>query len=509
MGTKRTKPLTAEEREHGVDPSAPAETSLDPEDWGAFRSLGHRMIDDMVDYLETVRERPAWRAIPAEAREALAEPVPRQAQGEEAVYRDFTRWVLPFPVGNIHPRFWGWVQGTGTPLGMLAEMLAAGMNPNASGFHQSSTYVELRVLDWLKELLGFPAEASGLLVTGGSVANLVGLAAARHSRAGFDVRRAGLQSGEPPRTCYASTETHSSVQKAVELLGMGTDSLRQVATRDDFSVDVDALRSSIRLDRSEGRRPLFVVGNAGTVNTGAVDDLEALADLCVEEGLWLHVDGAFGALAWLVPGLRPLLRGMDRADSIAFDLHKWMYMPYDVGCVLVRRAEDQESTFALTPPYLSRIGGVSQLHTLFSDLGLELSRSFRALKVWMSFKAHGIDKYAALIDQNVSQAQHLARRVAEGRDLELLPPGPLNIVCFRYAPQGAPREALDELNRQILVRLHEEGIAVPSSTVLGGRFFLRVAITNHRTRCSDLDLLVREVERLGDEGWARMAGELS
>jgi glutamate/tyrosine decarboxylase-like PLP-dependent enzyme len=477
--------------------TAPPEETLDPRDWGPIRELGHRMLDDMMDYLETVRERPAWVSMPDEVERKLKEPLPLEPQGEEAAYRDFRERVLPYPIGNIHPRFWGWVQGTGSALDMLSEMLAAGMNPNAAGFRQASTFVELQVLDWLREMLGYPEGASGILVSGGSVANMVGLAVARNSRAGFDLRRAGLHGG-PGLTLYASSETHSSVQRSVELMGLGSEALRLIPAREDLTLDLQALEAAIREDRSAGLRPITVIGHAGTVNSGAVDDLEALADLCHREELWLHVDGAFGALAWLSPELRPRLRGMERADSLAFDLHKWMYLPYEVGCTLVRDAEAHRKAFALMPSYLSRMeAGVACIPPLFSDYGMELSRGFRALKVWMALKARGVRRYARLIEQNVAQAAYLTEKIRESPRLELAAPAPLNIVCFRVAFPNLPLAESNDRNRCILEEIQEQGIAVPSTTVLDGRLCIRVAITNHRTTRSDLDLLVREVERLG------------
>ncbi len=476
----------------------PREETLDPRDWRAFRALAHRMLDDMVSYLETVRDRPVWQPMPEAVRRSFEEPLPLDPQGQERAYRDFLEHVLPYPQGNIHPRFWGWVNGTGTPLAMLAEMLAAGMNPNLAGYDHAATLVETQVLAWLKEMLGFPPTASGLLVSGGSMANLVGLAVARDRQAGLDLRRQGLKRAEQPLTVYASEEVHSSVQKAVELLGLGSDGLRRVAVRKDLTLDLDALARALREDRRAGLRPIAVVGTAGTVNTGAIDDLDALADLCRGEGLWLHVDGAFGALAAISPRLRPLVRGLERADSLAFDLHKWLYMPYEAGCALVRSAEDHRATFSLLPPYLQAArGGLAAVPPVFSERGVELSRGFKALKVWLSFKAHGVRKFARLIEQNVAQARHLAQCIEEAPDLELMAPVPLNVVCFRFrAPDLAPAD-LDELNREILVRLQESGVAAPSSTVLQGRFCLRAAITNHRTRRSDLDLLVDESVRLG------------
>ncbi len=477
-----------------------AEESLDPESWDELRSLGHRMVDDLLTYLQTVRERPVWRPIPADVRARFKGPVPREPEGAERAYADFREYVLPHPMGNIHPRFWGWVMGTGTPLGALAEMLAAGMNPNMGGADHVPNHVEAQVLDWCKEMLGFPPQASGLLLSGGSMANLVGLAVARSARAGFDVRKRGVRAAEGPLTVYGSVEMHSSIQKAVELLGLGSEGLRLVPANADFEIDLGALERMLREDRASGCRPLCIVGNAGTVGTGAIDDLRGLAELSARERVWFHVDGAFGSLAVLVPEYRSRLAGMERADSIAFDLHKWMYVPFEAGCTLVRDAEAHRQAFSLRPDYLTHAERGLAAGTLwFSDYGIQLTRGFRALKVWMSLKEHGLEKYARLVRQNIEQARYLAERIREAPDLEVLAPVPLNIVCFRYVAPGRDDGALDALNQELLIQLHEQGIAVPSNLTLGGRFALRVAITNHRSRREDFDLLVRETRRIGAE----------
>lgn len=478
--------------------SSKVEETLDPQDWSAFRRFAHRALDDMLSYLETVRERPAWQPVPEATRRALEEPLPREPQGVEAVYRDFLEHVLPYPYGNIHPRFWGWVNGTGTPLALVADMLASGMNSNLASFQQAATYVERQVISWLQELIGLPAGASGLMVSGGSMANLVGLTVARNS-VGHDVTADGLHAREPRLVLYGSDQTHNSVDKAVGILGLGRSALRHIPTTGDFTIDLAALTKRIDQDRREGRRPFCVVATAGTVNTGAIDDLEAIADLCIREGLWLHVDGAIGALVAASPSLRPRVAGLERADSVAIDLHKWLYQPMEAGCVLVRDGETHRAAFHAEADYLRPLrGGVTARGPNFTDYGPQLSRSFKALKVWMSLKAEGIAKFGRLIEQNVAQARHLADLVEEAPALELLAPAPLNIVCFRYVAPGLDEPSLDDINERLLVALQESGVAVPNSTRIRGRFTLRVAITNHRTRRSDLDLLVREVLRLGD-----------
>ena len=474
------------------------EESLDPEDWQLMRTLGHRMVDDMLTYLQTVRDRHVWQPIPSEVKAYLNQPVPMKPQGPEQTYQDFLEYVLPHPMGNIHPRFWGWVIGTGTPLGMLADMLAAGMNPNVGGADHVANYVELQVLDWCKEMLAYPAEASGLLVSGGSMANLVGLTVARNTKAEFDLRQQGIYACPRKMTLYGSKETHSSVQKAVELLGLGSDAFRQIRVNEDFQIDLSELEAAIARDRKAGCQPFCVVGNAGTVNTGAIDDLERLAHICEGEKLWFHLDGAFGALAALSPELRPLLAGMEKADSLAFDLHKWMYMPYEVGCALVRQEEVHRKAFALTPDYLTHSErGLAGGKIWFSDYGVQLSRGFRALKVWMSIKEHGVQKYAKLIQQNVEQARYLAKLVEDSADLQLLAPVPLNIVCFRFVADQQKDETLNELNKELLIQLHESGVVAPSYTLINGKYALRVAITNHRSRRQDFEVLADEVVRLG------------
>ena len=472
--------------------------TLDPENWDEMRALAHRMVDDAMDYLERVRERPIWKPVPEATKKAMRAPLPVEGKDASVVYEEFRRDVLPHTMGNIHPRFWGWVIGTGTPFGALADLMASTMNPNMGGGDQGPNYVELQVLSWLKEMLGYPAEASGILVSGGSMANLVGLAVARNAKAQGDVAQAGLQGAARPMVLYASSETHNSVHKAVSLLGLGRDALHEIPVDAAYRIDVPALRRAISEDRAAGKQPFAVVGNAGTVNTGAIDPLPQLADLCRAEDLWFHVDGAFGALAAIAPGLRELVRGMERADSLAFDLHKWMYVNYEVGCALVRWPEKHRAAFVSPAEYLAHLTrGLPAGPIWFNEYGVQLSRGFRALKVWMSLLEHGVAKYGRLVAQNCDQARYLEALVGREPELTMMAPVPLNIVCFRFAPRGLDDARADAVNEEILYGLQESGTAVPSSTTLRGRFSIRVCLCNHRTRREDLDLLVREVLERG------------
>jgi len=478
----------------------PTEETLDPQDWQAMRELGHRMVDDMMHYLQTIREQPAWRPLPAQVKEHFKQTLPIAPQGDERAYQDFLENVLPYPHGNIHPRYWGFVNGTGSALGMLSEMLAATVNPNVGGGDHSAVYVERQVLDWCKEMLGYPLQANGILVSGGSMANLMGLAIARNTQTEFDIRNEGVRAAPGLMTVYCSSETHSSVQKAVELLGLGRKALRQVPVDRDYRLDLASLKKMLAADRAASHLPFCIVGNAGTVNTGAIDPLDTLADVCQREKLWFHVDGAFGALAYLAPELRDQLAGMERGDSLAFDLHKWMYLPYEAGCLLVKNKSAHEKAFAVVPTYLApHERGLMAGPPWFANYGVQLSRGFRALKIWLAFKAHGIEKFRRLIHQNILQARYLAQLVQESPSLELMAPAPLNIVCFRFTAKQLDEAGHNEVNRRILMELHEHGIAVPTSTVLRGKYVLRAAITNHRSRREDFAVLARETIRIGDE----------
>ena len=470
----------------------PADSLLDPEDWEQFRAMGHRMLDDMIDYVRTVRERPVWQSPSVDARRGLQAGLPRESSSIADVYEAFKQHILPYPTGNIHPRFWGWVMGNGTPVGMLADLLGSAMNCHVSGYDQAATLVERQVIGWLAEMLGYPTNASGLLVSGGTVANLIGVTIARNHYSGTDVRNSGINPAvSGPLTLYGSSATHGWAERSCDLLGLGTTGFRKVPVDDHDRMRIDELERMLRDDRARGCRPLCIVGTAGTVATGATDDLNALADLARAEHLWFHVDGAFGALAKLSPKYRHLVNGLERADSVAFDLHKWGYMQYETGVVLVRDAQLHEDAFSFAPSYLENFtGGIAIKPTEFASRGIQLSRGFRALRVWMNLSVYGVNKLGAAIERNIEDCQYLSARIDAHPDLELLAPAAMNVVCFRLKPAGLSEPELDTLNARVLVGIQESGIAVPSSARIRGRFAIRVAHTNHRTIRSDFDLLI-------------------
>jgi aromatic-L-amino-acid decarboxylase len=474
--------------------------SLDPTDWSAMRALAHRAVDESFDWLSNVRERPVWTATPAAIQAKFHEPLPHAPQGAERAYQDFIEWVRPYPMGNVHPRFWSWFMGNGTAMGAIGDFLAAIVNPNMGGGNHAAIHVESQVLDWCKEMIGLPISAGGVLVSGASMANLIGLTVARNRATSVDVRNDGIGALPGALAFYASCEVHSCMQKSLELLGLGSNALRKVPVNSQYQIDIAALMSMIAADRQNGVIPACVIGTAGTINTGSVDDLRNLAEVCRREKLWFHVDGAIGGVVTLAPKHRQLMAGIDMADSVALDLHKWLHVPFEAGCALVRDAGEQRAAFALTPAYLEHATrGLASGSLWFSEYGPQLSRGFRALKIWLSFKEHGLDKFGRLIDQNIAQAQELAALVKAQPELELMAPVALDIVCFRYRPAGVAAEALNALNEELLVRLHESGVAAPSYTTLNGQYCLRAAIANHRTRSEDLRMMIETVLQLGAE----------
>ena len=444
------------------------------------------MLDDMFDHLETLRARPVWQPIPPAVRASFHEPLPKAPTDVADVHARFMQQVLPYAVGNAHPRFMGWVHGGGTAVGMLAEMLAAGLNANLGGRDQMPLEVERQIVRWMRELFGFPQTANGVFVTGSSMANLIGVLVARTRALGIDSRRSGLAAEGLRLTAYAGASAHGCVAQAMAIAGLGTAALRLVPLDAQHRMDIASLARMIAADRAAGLQPFFVVGTAGTVDVGAIDDLTALATVARRENVWFHVDGALGALGMLAPDVAPLLAGIERADSIALDFHKWGQVPYDAGFVLVRDDARQLDTFAAPAAYLARHArGLAGGSPWPCDLGPDLSRGFRALKTWFTIVAHGTDQLGAAISHTCALARYLRDRVEACPELELLAPVALNIVCFRYRCADA-----DRVNAEIVADLHESGIAVPSTTTLHHQLAIRAAIVNHRTVASDIDALI-------------------
>ncbi len=462
--------------------------SLDPEDWTELRALGHRVLDDMFDYVAQVREGPVWQSMPDSVRQSFQSPLPHAPADPAAIYDEVQRHVTPYATGNVHPGFMGWVHGGGNPVGMLAELIAAGLNANLGGRDHAPIEMERQVIRWAAEMAGMPAQTSGLLVTGSSMANLIAVLVAHRAAFGAVVRGQGV-GGERVRA-YAARTAHGCIARAMDIAGLGTDALRVIDCDADHRIDLAKLAAAITQDRAAGEHPFLVIGTAGTVDVGAVDDLTGLAELCREERLWFHVDGAFGVLAMLSPLHRAKLAGLERADSLAFDFHKWAQVPYDAGCVLVRDGTLQAATFGQMVAYLRREDrGLAGNHPWPCDLGPDLSRGFRALKVWMTVKAYGADRLGQIVDTSCAVAHHLATRIQREPALELLAPVALNIVCFRVR---AGVDA-DRLNREIVADVQESGIAAPSTTTVDGTLAIRAAIVNHRTRNADVDAMVDAV----------------
>ncbi|HET7746976.1 MAG TPA: pyridoxal-dependent decarboxylase [Vicinamibacteria bacterium] len=453
------------------------------------------------EHRERLDERPVFGKVGPRAG-ALDLPLPRRGATADEVLAFVRETVMPYPMGNSHARFFGFINATADPLGALADYLGATLNPNCWGGDHAAVHVEHRVMRWIAEIIGLPADADGILASGGSMANFVCLAAARRGMAAGNVREDGVgRDGAPRLVVYASEQVHSCVDKAVDLLGLGTRDLRKIPVDDAFRLSVPSLEAQIAADRAAGLRPAIVVGTAGTVNTGAIDPLEALADLCARERLWFHVDGAYGGMAAISPTLRPLLRGIERADSVAADPHKWLYVPYEAGAALVTRKGVLGDTFRRFPEYLasdpeSPFPGPAW----FAERGPELSRSFKALKVFMGLLRHGTEGYARAVERDVALARALADEVDHRPALERVAPQVLSIVNFRYRPAGVTAaEDVDRVNRRIVHRLTRDGLFFLAPTILRGRASIRVAITNFRTTRKDLVALCDAVEQVGAE----------
>jgi glutamate/tyrosine decarboxylase-like PLP-dependent enzyme len=457
-----------------------------------FRRLGYRAIDLLTEHFDALSERPCRLPVPEDVRRQLMEaPVPTGPTDADALLDDVAANVLAYPMGNGSPRFFGWVNSSAAPLCTLAELLAAGLNPSVAGGDHAATYVEHAVLRWMRQIAGFPATSGGILTSGGSVANLIGLAVMRHVKTEGRVRALGMGGTQPALIVYTSSEGHSCIQKGIELLGIGHANLRRIPCTLEWRMDMRALEAQIADDRAAGLTPACVAATAGTVNTGAIDPLDRIAELCRTERLWFHVDAAYGGPAALVPELADLYRGLEKADSVAIDPHKWMYVPVECGCALVKDAQAMRDAFSLVPPYLRDDTALPW----FSEFSIQQSRGFRALKLWIALRHIGLSGYRSLISRDIALARALQQRLRDAEDFELVAAGPLSVTCFRYRPATSPPADadVDRLNRNILDAVQSAGRAFLTGTELHGRFVLRACIVNFRTRESDLDALLEAI----------------
>jgi len=467
------------------------------------RRVAHRVADMVADYLEQLDARPVFAPVPVdEAVRVATDPPPVNGSEPDAILDEFVRSIGPYPFGNGHPRFWAWVNSPPAVIGIFADQLAATMNPSVAGGNHAAVHIERQVIRWFAEILGLPATAMGLLVSGGSMANLTALAAARHAKAGFDVRVRGMQSGDQRLVVYMSEEGHGCIRKAAEMLGIGSDWLRMIPVNERSEMRVDVLAQTIDRDLQDGHRPMAVAASAGTVNTGAIDDLGAIARVCRDRDVWFHVDGAYGAAARLSSRYGERLAPRALADSMALDPHKWLYVPVEAGLVLVRDAANLRSAFSLVPPYLRTDGDAHGVGgpPWFSEFGFQQSRGFRALKVWMTLKYYGTSGYARALDHDLDLASYLSDRVSADPDLALMAPPSLSVVCFRVEPAGmSGDEQLNALNQAVLERLQLSGRAFLSSTVLNGRFVLRACIVNPLSGQRDVDAMLEAVKTFASE----------
>lgn len=462
--------------------------SLDPSDWNEFRQASHAALDGMIEHLRSIRTQPVWQAAPDGVLDRLHTPLPRSARGIADVIGEFDQLIKPYATGNLHPAFMGWVHGAGSPAGMVAEMLAAGLNMNCGGRNHAGIEIEKQITCWMKEVFGFPDRASGVFVTGTSMANFLGLIVARNVALGTDVRGKGL-AGTPQLCAYASNGVHGCITRAMQMSGIGSNFLRLVPCDEAGAMRIDLLEALIEEDRTRGRKPFLVVGTAGSVDIGAVDPLQRMADVAAANSLWFHVDGAFGALAVLSSKLRPLIAGIERADSIGFDFHKWAHVPYDAGYLLVKDGETHKRAFAAANAYLTRAEtGLAAGDVWPCDLGPDLSRGFRALKVWFTLQLFGADALARCIEQNCRAAGYLEQRLRASGTFSTAAPVKLNIVCFTVNSDNPGPD-----NRRIVESLHVSGRAAPSITLLNGKAVIRCAIVNHRTTLADIDRFVADL----------------
>ena len=472
------------------------EETLDPRDWDAFRRLGHKMLDDSLDHLQNIRTHHSLQQSEEELHKLLV-PLSEEGEGEEQVYKIVSENHMPYNVYCARPQFWGFVAGQGNAYGVLVDMLLS--SKNAGGISMGELPIHKQTVHWIKELLEIPLDYSGVFVGGGSEANFTGLAVARNAKAEVDMKKTGMQGVKRNMVLYGSDEIHHCLERSVELLGLGGDALRWIPVDENSKIKVDGLKKAISEDKKQGLHPFCVIGNAGTVNTGSFDDLNALADICKREDMWFHVDGAFGSWVKLSDSHKHLADGLGRADSIAVDLHKWMSIQYPIGLTLLSDKVAHYSTFVYghDAKFLESGLGHLDLDSMTAFSSLALSRANTPLKAYMHMRAHGKNKYKRLIQQNINDIEYLASLLESDSVFEITAPVVSNIVCFRYNPGELSEEQLEKLNKGILGELWKTVWGMISDTTLNGMYMLRVCNINHRSRREDFDFLVDAIKKIG------------
>jgi aromatic-L-amino-acid/L-tryptophan decarboxylase len=494
----------------GLRNSSPAHL-LDPTP-DQIRSWSNAAIELMAEYLATIRNRPLYpNTTSREIRDRLDPELPQEPVGFDRLLGTFREVVIELSRHNGHPRMFGYVQAPGTAIAAIADLLASTLNANLTAWRSAPAAVEIErlTIDWIKEIIGFDPNAAGLLVSGGSMANMAALATARHAKAPPEISSEGAQSCSRALRVYASEEVHHSIAKAAALIGIGHDNVRMIGVDGRYKINLEALVAAIEEDRATGHLPICVVANAGTVATGAFDPLAQLSEIAQRYNLWLHVDAAYGGFAALAPTARPFFASITRADSVALDPHKWLYLPVDCGCILYRDPETARTTFAHEAEYTRVIGHGADEAFAFWDYGPELSRRFRALKVWMLLKGVGLRALGDAIEKDLACARHFEKLIKESNDFEMLAPVELSIFCFRHLPahlKNAMTEAgsteckletdLDVHNERLLLALQRDGSSYLSNARLRGCFALRGCVMNYRTTLRDMEILLEDLRRV-------------
>jgi aromatic-L-amino-acid decarboxylase len=464
---------------------------------GDREQLGRSALDWVLKYFEAQSALPVYPTVgPRELSASLSADLPADPQSAEAVMADFEH-IVAGSRHNGHPRMFGYVQSAGSFAGVAADFLASALNQNVTSWRSapSATTIEHQVIDWMKTMSGFAPTAAGILLSGGSMANFAALAVALRASTEIDINQVGVAALGKPRI-YASAMTHMSIPKAAAMLGIGRDAVQLIPVDQEFRMDVGELRRRITSDRAFGFRPVCVVGNAGEVNTGAIDPLDAMADVCVDTGVWFHVDGSYGGFAAGAPRVADALSAIGRADSLSLDPHKWLFAPLDAGCLLVRDPQRLKQAFAHGASYVDVIADHDMSEYAYWDHSPELTRRFRALKIWFILKMHGARAIQEAIDGNIAVAQHLAAAIDASGDFERVAPVPLSIVCFRFTAGD------DAFNKALMVEVQRDGDAYLSNTMIDGRFALRACIVNYRTTPADAERLLATIRRVA----ARMGG---